>query len=205
MRKFTAIQKKLKTWREARHLNSYDQIKGLRENLLEEYNELKEGRENYNVDEVVDALCDIMVFALNAVPDLKMKSTDVDYSILEIFYGLKISHDTEKMLTSMLYEDYLKVCEVYTVKDFSNIDENDVEKYKDFYNSLSNALKNLIITCINYLTHLGYCPFKALEETIKEISSRTGKWDEEKNKFIKDEKISPYTADYSKCLKDEDR
>lgn len=49
----------------------------------------------------------------------------------------------------------------------------------------------------------GYDPFKAMNETIKEISSRTGHFDPYINKFVKDKSPEAqalwYKADYSKA------
>lgn len=47
-------------------------------------------------------------------------------------------------------------------------------------------LSHLVYTCLSIVKQLGYEPFKAMQETIKEISSRTGKWDEKLGKFVKD-------------------
>lgn len=55
----------------------------------------------------------------------------------------------------------------------------------------------------NKIEELGYNTFKCLLETIKEISSRTGKFDKTINKFVKDTsdeaKAKWYKADYKSC------
>lgn len=74
------------------------------------------------------------------------------------------------------------------------------------YKKLRKKIKNtniffLIFTCINTIEGLGFDYFKCMQETIKEISSRTGKYDDEAKKWIKDTsdeaKAKWYKADYS--------
>ena len=60
------VRKALTEWRKERHLTRENQLSGLINNLLEEVNELKEAKDDY---ERVDALCDMTVFAFNALDD----------------------------------------------------------------------------------------------------------------------------------------
>lgn len=69
------------------------------------------------------------------------------------------------------------------------------------------SCKGDVVTHCGYLLaemfRLGYHPLMCLDETIKEISSRVGSWNEEKKKFIKDVSASAmakwYKADYNLC------
>ena len=59
----------------------------------------------------------------------------------------------------------------------------DKAQLKTFYtNGMDFVLKDIL----EEIRKLGFDPYKALNETIKEISSRTGKFDKSINKFIKD-------------------
>ena len=49
-----------------------------------------------------------------------------------------------------------------------------------------DSLENMIDICYTLVTEMGYDFKKAMDETIKEISSRTGSFDESLNKWIKD-------------------
>ena len=60
------IRKALREWRKERHLTRENQLSGLINNLLEEVNELKEAKNDY---ETVDALCDMALFAFNVLDD----------------------------------------------------------------------------------------------------------------------------------------
>ena len=63
-----------------------------------------------------------------------------------------------------------------------------------------DSLENMIDICYTLATEMGYDFKKAMDETIKEISSRTGAFDESLNKWVKDSsdeaKAKWYTANY---------
>ena len=102
--------------------------------------------------------------------------------------------------------------------DEAQIRYNYVKYYKKAISAdrlASNLLDALVdlkpIECVTYcverlceqIRHLGYKPYECMLETIKEISSRTGYFDETINKFIKDKSPEAqakwYKADYSLC------
>ena len=66
-----------------------------------------------------------------------------------------------------------------------------------------DSLESMIDICYTLATEMGYDFKKAMDETIKEISSRTGSFDESLNKWIKDTsqeaKAKWYQADYEKA------
>ena len=72
---------------------------------------------------------------------------------------------------------------------------------------LNNLTENRIHFCVRLLCeqikYFGYNPYKCMLETIKEISSRIGYFDETINKFVKDKspeaQAKRYKADYSLC------
>lgn len=66
-----------------------------------------------------------------------------------------------------------------------------------------DALADIIVFSIVDLVKLQAKPHKVLQECLKEISSRTGAWSDEAEKWLKDTspeaKAKWYTADYSNC------
>ena len=66
-----------------------------------------------------------------------------------------------------------------------------------------DSLENMIDICYTLATEMGYDFKKAMDETIKEISSRTGSYDEKAKKWVKDSSNEAqakwYKADYEKA------
>lgn len=125
--------------------------------------------------ERVDALCDIVVFCFNAF-DLKFKEM------------VKINdYDTTKISIVEITDDL-----TYTTAKFMR---------KDF--EYFNNIYGLVFNCENLCKNLGFDFYKCMLETIKEIESRTGKYDNKLKKFVKDTsdeaKAKWYKADYESC------
>ena len=81
------VRKALKEWRKERYLTRENQLSGLINNLLEEVNELKEAKDDY---EKVDALCDMAVFSINVLTEdfsltLIEDSKPLEYSDFEAY------------------------------------------------------------------------------------------------------------------------
>ena len=122
--------------------------------------------------EIIDALCDISVFTINAWADLPSAVKPLiieakrEFSVADIFVA---------------------------IADFIRADENGSPfNYYDF----ALILKYCASVCEQY----GFNFEIAMVETIKEISSRTGAYDEKAKKWIKDTsdeaKAKWYKADY---------
>lgn len=118
------------------------------------------------------------------------------------------------------------MCDVYVFCMNSLKDVADTrEEYELFYKGvheprLSNDVKNLmenpyndvfiymLMTAVENIAQkfLGFDFYKAMLETIKEISSRTGSYDSKIHKFVKDKspeaKAKWYSANYDKCRKE---
>ena len=64
-------------------------------------------------------------------------------------------------------------------------------------------LSSVLHVCIEMIKNKGYDPYLAIKETIKEISSRTGTYDKNLSKWIKDSseeaKAKWYKANYESC------
>ncbi|EAJ5711742.1 hypothetical protein EBK78_07370 [Campylobacter coli] len=109
--------------------------------------------------EKIDALCDIVIFCFNSF-DLEFKEMGKIYD----FDATKISIvDITNDLT-------------YTTAKFMR---------KDF--KYFNNIYRLVFNCKHLCKNLGFDFYKCMLESIKEIESRTGFYDDELNKFIKDE------------------
>ena len=135
--------------------------------------------------EIIDALCDISVFTINAGADIPCAKKD-----LETHTGqLKASF-------AMLIE----ACAIFAQdKEYSTVDyiaEVKAFEYHIFFNDILH-----ICACLAY--DYGYNFEVAMIETIKEISSRTGAYDEKAKKWVKDEsdeaRAKWYKADYEKA------
>lgn len=111
-----------------------------------------------NEHEKIDALCDMLVFLLNSCD--------------EVDEGMVYEIPINDHINSFIISNAAALISEY----FSSVDCKDFKyRFKD--------MVNLIICIIN---KLGFKPYDAMLETIKEISSRTGKYDESKKKFIKE-------------------
>lgn len=125
--------------------------------------------------ERVDALCDIVIFCFN--------SFNLDYDVLE----RQKDYDIKK-ITIVDITDYLD----YMVASFY---KNELDNFTFIY--------KIIFNCLNLVKNLGFDFYKCMLETIKEIESRTGCYDESLKKFIKDTsdeaKAKWYKAYYESC------
>lgn len=173
MREIKVIRKALKQWRKERYLTISNQLPGLINNLREELNELKEAKNDY---EKVDAYCDMAVFALNVIED--------NYDVI-----------VEVVKQPQWYLNNIEALEI-TITMLSE----DLKKYPDLINEL---LVNFVGYLFSNIYNLDFDWFKAMQETIKEINSRVGKYDESKKKWIKDKSPEAvanwYKANYKEC------
>ena len=167
------VRKALREWRKERHLTRDSQLSGLINNLLEEVNELKEAKDDY---EKVDAYCDMAVFAFNVL--------DENYEI-----AIDIANQPREYLGN-----------IEALESIFRVLSDDLNKHSDISNEL---LVNFIEYLFSNIYNLGFNWFKSMIETIKEINSRTGQWDESKKKWIKDTspeaKAKWYKANYEEC------
>lgn len=99
--------------------------------------------------------------------------------------------------------DEIKHYEKHTTQEYEDA-ESAQWLAVDLLNNLTpNKIAFSIRLLCDQIRYFGYNPYKCMLETIKEISSRSGTFDETINKFVKDkspEAIAKwYQADYSKC------
>ena len=185
------IYKGLKAWRHERGITPESQKAGYLVNVMEEFGELATAlreyerfskpsypypkNKKYAEHGIIDALCDIAVFTINAGVDIgEVKRTEIELK--------KSSLDADYILKQMVER-----CAFISYFEWSEA--------KSF---------NIILINCAYLCHQYGFDFEiAMLETIKEISSRTGSYDEKAKKWIKDEsdeaKAKWYKADYEKA------
>ena len=189
----TEIYKGLAEWRAERGITAENQKAGYLVNVMEEFGELASALRDYEKFsateqdtakkqkaeyEIIDALCDISVFTINAGVDIPcdFKVTQIqpnaNYSInAELNFLIeRVTHFNK----AIIFGDYPKDTAIY-------------------FNSILDKCADI---CENY----GFDFEIAMLETIKEISSRTGAYDENAKKWVKDEsneaKAKWYQANY---------
>ena len=182
------IYAQLKAWRHERGITAESQKQGYIVNVMEEFGELATAlreyerfskpsypypkNKKYAEHGIIDALCDISVFTINAV-------ADIPYSITPFIIETKREFSVADIFVA--------------IADFIRADNNGSPfNYYDF----ALILKYCASVCEQY----GFDFQKSMIETIKEISSRTGSYDEVSKKWVKDEsdeaKAKWYQANY---------
>ena len=182
------IYAQLKAWRHERGITAESQKEGYIVNVMEEFGELAtalreyerfskpsypyQKNKKYTEHGIIDALCDISVFTINAGADIpcENKISGIENNIFK---------------TYKTYETLLNACGGYSIG----------------FNAY--AFNGVLRTCAVLCYKLGFDFQKAMDETIKEISSRTGSYDEKAKKWVKDEsdeaRAKWYQADYEKA------
>lgn len=165
------LQELLKHWREERHLTLKMQNAGLMGNLCEELSEYYRAT---NIDEKIDALCDIYVFCINSLSTNMKNISKFPRIYLEKRYRINLLEKINFSLDDNLDSDYL-----------------------------NTILYSLMLNVENEAKLMGYDFYKCMLETIEEISSRTGHYNKNIHKFVKDRSPEAFKnwhkADYSKC------
>lgn len=179
----TEIYKGLDEWRAERDITAESQKTGYLVNVMEELGELSAAlrllEKSKKVNDshelkcaehfIIDALCDISVFTINAGADIPCynKPTRLE---LEPCLGL-------------------------------NILLREIADHQRCFNSIT--LCCVLRVCASLCHQYGFDFQIAMDETIKEISSRTGTYDEVSKKWVKDTsdeaKAKWYQADYNKA------
>ena len=188
----TEIYKGLKAWRHERGITAESQKEGYLVNIMEELGELATAlreyerfskpsypypkNKKYAEHGIIDALCDIAVFTINAWADIpcELKRTEIELR--------KSSLDADYILKQMVEK-----CARFSYFEWGE----------------ASAFNIILINCAYLCEHYGFNFQIAMDETIKEISSRTGSYDEATKKWVKDEsdeaRAKWYKADYEKA------
>lgn len=171
----TEIYKGLKAWRHERGITAQSQKEGYLVNVMEELGELatalreyeRFSKPNYPYPKnkkyaehgIIDALCDISVFTINAGADIgEVKRTEIELR--------KSSLDADYILKQMVER-----CARFSYFEWGE----------------ASAFNIILINCAYLCEHYGFNFQIAMDETIKEISSRTGTYDKASKKWVKDE------------------
>lgn len=167
------LEQLLKDWREKRHLSIKSQREGLMGNLCEELAEYYRATNN---DEKIDALCDMYVFCMNSM-ETSIRDIPCNTFTKLGFYRFNNMFECMPLLERVLKSSY--------------------DSGTDF------VLREILELLDEEMRVLHYNPYKCMLETIKEISSRTGNYDENIHKFVKDRSPEAvknwHKADYSRC------
>ena len=189
----TKIYKGLEAWRAERKITAESQRQGYIRNVMEELGELAAGLRDYDSWSkcdlrfcqihkemaerlIVDAICDIAVLTINAGADIPscVKHTEIKFK--------KSSLDADYILKQMVEK-----CAMLSYFEWGE----------------ASAFNIILINCAYLCEKYGFNFEIAMLETIKEISSRTGSYDEKAKKWVKDEsdeaKAKWYKADYEKA------
>ena len=185
----TEIYKGLAEWRAERGITAESQKAGYLVNVMEEFGELASALRDYEKFsateqdtakkqkaeyEIIDALCDISVFTINVGADINCN---------EKLESINTTTQTTRCNSSLSF--LLSECGNF-----------------DYYGKLSSyvCFNQILLSCAKLCEQYGFNFEIAMLETIKEISSRTGAYDENAKKWVKDEsdeaKAKWYQADY---------
>ena len=177
--KLNEIYAQLKAWRAERKITAESQKDGYIINIMEEFGELAAALRDYErfskpsypypknkkyaEHEIIDALCDIAAFTINAGADIR---------------------------------DEYKPLSIDTTDTFSDL--NCLLLYASTFD-----FKKILLNCAVLCEYCGFNFEIAMLETIKEISSRTGSYDKNAKKWIKDTsdeaRAKWYKADYERA------
>ena len=152
--KLNEIYAQLEAWRAERKITAESQKVGYIINIMEEFGELSQALRGLEFEntrkvaehEIIDALCDIAVFTINAGADIR---------------------------------DEYKPLSIDTTNTFSDL--NCLLLYTSTFD-----FKKILLNCAVLCEHYGFNFEIAMLETIKEISSRTGSYNEATKKWEKD-------------------
>ena len=171
----TEIYKGLDEWRAERGITAESQKAGYLVNVMEEFGELASAlreyerfskpsypyqkNKKYAEHGIIDAICDIAVFTINAWADIpcELKRTEIELR--------KSSLDADYILKQMVEK-----CTRFSYFEWGE----------------ASAFNIILINCAYLCEHYGFNFQIAMDETIKEISSRTGAYDEKAKKWVKD-------------------
>ena len=188
----TEIYKGLEAWRAERKITAESQKEGFLINIMEEFGELADALRDYErfskpsypypknkkyaEHGIIDALCDIAVLTINA----------------GVHIPCELKHTKIELKKSSLNADYILKQLVEKCAEFS------------YFEWVEEKCFNIILVNCAYLCeHYGFNFEIAMLETIKEISSRTGSYDEKAKKWVKDSsdeaRTKWYQADYEKA------
>ncbi|MGI7624931.1 hypothetical protein ACNF6X_09080 [Campylobacter coli] len=158
---FNEIKERLAKYREIRHLTYENQRKDFLGNVFEKVSKYFRAKDDL---ERVEALCDIAVFCFNAF-DFKYRAVSSN-------------------MNCYTFSDAV-IYNIYSLFGARTDNLCLVENENTLY--LENHLNLTMFEIEHLCNNLGFDFYKCMLETIKDIESRTGYYDKEKGKFIKND------------------
>ncbi|EAI7020774.1 hypothetical protein ACTNIF_000321 [Campylobacter coli] len=170
---FNEIKERLAKWRKERHLTYENQREEFLGNVFEKISKYFRAKDDL---ERIDALCNIAVFYTNSF-SFKHKIIPLDSDFLP-----------EDLFSHLIYE-----LSISCIEKGNKLNLKFIEK---------NLGYGFLILIEMILKDLGFNFYKCMLETLKEIESRTGYYDEGLNKFTKDKGAYNTKEAYDKFLKE---
>lgn len=169
------VFKSLDDWREERGLEHT--VGNIAANIGEEIVEYLRATNDYLR---VDALCDLCIFGINAIHAMNSEAFEIAIKT-EL---LKVVNQQDVRFNHFPY-----ICSLFAKSTMLTLPDEEVAR--------------IVISARAQITHLGFDFLVAMDETLKEIHSRTGAWNEETQKWEKFKTPEAmalwYEADYSKA------
>lgn len=200
-----SLLKSLKSWRNERNLTVTGQRKGFTNNVLEEIREffVAIGKEDRELE--LDALCDVLVVVFNTVSEREDILDKVNCPLVEQTTYIQITGISRSPralmsgITKMLLESEFALEKVIETKA-----ETNKEQVDEIVEAITTQRAYSAYLATAHICELrGYDLSKAMEETLKQINSRKGYYDDKINKFIKTTKPEEeYKANYQLAIKD---
>lgn len=196
------IHNALRAWKDERKLSVESQRAGLIPNLLEETLEYMRASTD---EERIDALCDICVFAINSM-EIDFDRFDLIADVDSRVSTWKNHYDPKYMTEKHTHEWYCEFSMMEITRKISCLYHYLLDEITTTYKGnldFERELAEIVEACFMVMFNMGYDPLECMQETIREISSRTGGYDESIGKWVKDTsdeaKAKWYKADYTKC------
>lgn len=180
---------RLEKWRAERGIDYEMQRDGLLGNVLEECTEFIRAQSTY---ERIDALCDIAVFVMNSQRDDFMASIItpiIPDNSVEVVYGY-LDRISKAKGPEALLNNYIKLLlervATYIAGDirWDNYNKEDYSGCIQVDETILRVMLNVVAVGLKLYTTKSI--YECLDETLKEIESRTGRYSDEKKKFVKD-------------------
>lgn len=213
----TEIYKGLKAWRHERGLTTENQKQGYIVNVMKEFGELAQALRDYekikNGERVLRAgtfdikstLGEMIIFEGTTKGELEISLEKVEHEIIDALCNISVftinagadvncNEKIEIIDTTMTTRCNSSLS--FLLSECGNF---------DYYGKLSSyvCFNQILLTCAKLCENYGFNFEIAMLETIKEISSRTGTYDEVSKKWVKDTSDEArkkwYQADYEKA------
>ena len=178
------IYKGLDEWRAERKITAESQKAGYLVNVMEEFGELSQALRGLEIESVrktaehgiIDALCDISVFTINAGANISSPVKCIEIELEKC-----------RLNADCILKKMVEQCAVFSYFEWGEV----------------TCFNSILANCAYLCEHYGFNFEIAMLETIKEISSRTGSYDENAKKWVKDvsdeARAKWYRADYEKA------